>query len=118
MNDGGVVSETASDETTVTRCVALATLPAPSVAVQIMVVVPTEYGSESGLPSERASATVADESSLAVAVPGSTVAASAPIGAVAMTSAGAVTVGGVVSFDVAAFQRLRMVERTPVRRPA
>src|SRR5215831_11015919 len=88
---GGVLS------ITVTVCVAVVELPEPSVAVQVMVVVPTGKVFPDG---ERLTDT--EQLSLAVAVPGSTTVSQvvAPGPVYAVTFAGGVMVGGVLSTTV------------------
>src|SRR5436190_1967182 len=77
-------------------------LPALSVAVQWIVVVPTGNGSVSGFPSLRlgVGTTALSQLSVAVATPGDTLALQVPGMLGTETSAGQVITGGVVSFTV------------------
>src|SRR5688500_11473390 len=87
--DGSVVS------TTTICCVAVLSLPAASVAVQVIVVVP----SANWLPAGDRVIVTDPTRSLPIAIPGSTIAPSGPV-ASAVTSAGGVIDGSVVSTTV------------------
>src|SRR5260370_31167116 len=84
---------------TVTVCTAVPGLLAGSVAVQVMVVMPTGYGALSALPSPRVPTGVRAPAqvSTAVAVPGLIEAEHCPGSAAWMMLAGGVTTGWVVS---------------------
>src|SRR5205085_1261225 len=93
----GTVRTGFSASFTVTFWVHVAELPAASVAVQVIVVLPTGYGSVRLLPSPRFPATVTPGLLSAVAAPGSSFAEHVPASVPAVTSAGQATVGGVPS---------------------
>src|SRR3712207_3922748 len=97
----GQVMTGASPSLTATVWVQVAAFPELSVAVQVIVVVPTGWGSFSGLPSLRAPPTVTPEQlSVAVAVPGFTVAAHWPGSLFTVSDAGQVIDGGSTSLTV------------------
>src|SRR5687768_2930870 len=97
----GTVIVGASTSSTVTCWPAVAALPARSVTVQVIVLVPTGYGASRAAPSERVPATTTPEQlSAAVAVPGSTAASPRPGSLPTVTAAGVVTDGSSASTTV------------------
>src|ERR1044071_1881405 len=86
---------------TVMVCVPIVMLPDASVAFHVMVVVPTGYGALSGWLSLRVPVTVTPgQLSLAVAVPGLTLALHELGGALTVWFGGTLKVGGVLSVTV------------------
>jgi hypothetical protein len=109
---GGVVS------VTVTVCVQLVMLPAASVAVHVIVVAPTGYGSVNNRPSLRlpTTETAPGQLSVAVATPGSTAVAQgvAPAPVSVITFDGHVMIGGVVSVTITVCVQFAMLPAASV----